>query len=223
MKMSCKNIFKSYQDSFDSVGRDVLRDISFTLDSGNSLSISGPSGAGKSTLLNIISGLDNADTGDIYFDNLCFTSLTNSEKTRFRLQNISLVFQSFNLLKDFNVLENIMLPLIYKGLSKKDSKEHAISALESVDLSNFKLSSVNTLSGGEAQRVGIARALAMNAKIILADEPTGNLDKDTSNSIVNNLVEVCRINKISLIVVSHDDTVLSKLNINRKIIDGKFI
>ena len=223
MKMSCKNIFKSYQDSFDSVGRDVLRDISFTLDSGNSLSISGPSGAGKSTLLNIISGLDNADTGDIYFDNLCFTSLTNSEKTRFRLQNISLVFQSFNLLKDFNVLENIMLPLIYKGLSKKDSKEHAISALESVDLSNFKLSSVNTLSGGEAQRVGIARALAMNAKIILADEPTGNLDKETSNLILNNLVDVCKVNKISLIVVSHDDTVLSKLNINRKIVDGKFI
>jgi len=223
MKMSCKNIFKSYQDSFDSVGRDVLRDISFTLDSGNSLSISGPSGAGKSTLLNIISGLDNADTGDIYFDNLCFTSLTNSEKTRFRLQNISLVFQSFNLLKDFNVLENIMLPLIYKGLSKKDSKEHAISALESVDLSNFKLSSVNTLSGGEAQRVGIARALAMNAKIILADEPTGNLDKETSNLILNNLVDVCRVNKISLIVVSHDDAVLSKLNTNRKIVDGKFI
>jgi surface protein len=223
MKISCKNIFKSYQDSVGSVGRDVLRDISFTLDSGNSLSISGPSGAGKSTLLNIISGLDNADTGDIYFDNLCFTSLTNSEKTRFRLQNISLVFQSFNLLKDFNVLENIMLPLIYKGLSKKDSKEHAISALESVDLSNFKLSSVNTLSGGEAQRVGIARALAMNAKIILADEPTGNLDKDTSNLILNNLVDVCRLNKISLIVVSHDDTVLSKLNTNRKIVDGKFI
>jgi ABC-type lipoprotein export system ATPase subunit len=121
MKMSCKNIFKSYQDSLDSIERDVLRDISFTLDSGNSLSISGPSGAGKSTLLNIISGLDDADTGDIYFDNLCFSSLTNSEKTKFRLQNISLVFQSFNLLKDFNVLENIMLPLIYKGLSNKYS------------------------------------------------------------------------------------------------------
>ena len=223
MKISCKNIFKSYQDSVGSVGRDVLRDISFTLDSGNSLSISGPSGAGKSTLLNIISGLDDADTGDIYFDNLCFSSLTNSEKTKFRLQNISLVFQSFNLLKDFNVIENIMLPLIYKGLSKKDSKEHAISALESVDLSNFKLSSVNTLSGGEAQRVGIARALATNAKIILADEPTGNPDKDTSNLIIDNLVDVCRVNKITLMIVSHDDTVLSKLNTNRKIIDGKFI
>ena len=223
MKMSCKNIFKSYQDSLDSVGREVLRDISFTLDSGNSISISGPSGAGKSTLLNIISGLDDADTGDIYFDNLCFSSLTNSEKTKFRLQNISLVFQSFNLLKDFNVLENIMLPLIYKGLSKKDSEEAALSALDAVDLSTFKLSSVNTLSGGEAQRVGIARAIAMNAKIILADEPTGNLDKETSNLILNNLVDVCRINKISLIVVSHDDTVLSKLNINRKIVDGKFI
>ena len=223
MKVTCKNISKSYQDSIVVARRDVLRDISFNLDSGDSLSIAGPSGAGKSTLLNIISGLDDADNGNIYFDKLCFSNLTTPEKTKFRLQNISLVFQSFNLLKDFNVLENIMLPLIYKGLSKKDSKEYAISALDSVDLSNFKLSSVNTLSGGEAQRVGIARALAMNAKIILADEPTGNLDKDTSNLILNNLVDVCRKNKISLIVVSHDDTVLSKLNTNRKIIDGKFI
>jgi len=223
MKVICKKISKSYQDSSVVARRDVLRDISFNLDSGDSLSISGPSGVGKSTLLNIISGLDDADNGNIYFDKLCFSNLTTPEKTKFRLQNISLVFQSFNLLKDFNVLENVMLPLIYKGLSKKDCKEYAISALDSVDLSNFKLSSVNTLSGGEAQRVGIARALAMNAKIILADEPTGNLDKDTSNLILNNLVDICRLNKISLIVVSHDDTVLSKLNTNRKIVDGKFI
>ena len=223
MRVVCKKISKSYQDSSVVARRDVLRDISFDLDSGDSLSISGPSGVGKSTLLNIISGLDDADNGNIYFDKLCFSNLTTPEKTKFRLQNISLVFQSFNLLKDFNVLENVMLPLTYKGLSKKDSKEYAISALDSVDLSNFKLSSVNTLSGGEAQRVGIARALAMNAKIILADEPTGNLDKETSNLILNNLVDVCRINKISLIVVSHDDTVLSKLNTNRKIVDGKFI
>ena len=223
MKVICKKISKSYQDSSVVARRDVLRDISFNLDSGDSLSISGPSGAGKSTLLNIISGLDDADNGNIYFDKLCFSNLTTPEKTKFRLQNISLVFQSFNLLKDFNVLENVMLPLIYKGLSKKDCKEYAISALDSVDLSNFKLSSVNTLSGGESQRVGIARALAMNAKIILADEPTGNLDKDTSNLILNNLVDICRLNKISLIVVSHDDTVLSKLNTNRKIVDGKFI
>ena len=223
MKVICKNISKSYQDSLAVARRDVLRDISFNLDSGDSLSISGPSGAGKSTLLNIISGLDDADDGNVYFDKLCFSNLTSPEKTKFRLQNISLIFQSFNLLKDFNVLENVMLPLIYKGLSKKDSKEYALSALDAVDLSTFKLSSVNTLSGGEAQRVGIARALAMNAKIILADEPTGNLDKETSNLILNNLVDVCRVNKISLIVVSHDDTVLSKLNTNRKIVDGKFI
>lgn len=223
MKVICKNISKSYQDSLVVARRDVLRDISFNLDSGDSLSISGPSGAGKSTLLNIISGLDDADDGNVYFDKLCFSNLTSPEKTKFRLQNISLIFQSFNLLKDFNVLENVMLPLIYKGLSKKDSKEYALSALDAVDLSNFKLSSVNTLSGGEAQRAGIARALAMNAKIILADEPTGNLDKETSNLILNNLVDVCRVNKISLIIVSHDDTVLSKLNTNRKIVDGKFI
>ena len=153
MRVVCKKISKSYQDSSVVARRDVLRDISFDLDSGDSLSISGPSGVGKSTLLNIISGLDDADNGNIYFDKLCFSNLTTPEKTKFRLQNISLVFQSFNLLKDFNVLENVMLPLTYKGLSKKDSKEYAISALDSVDLSNFKLSSVNTLSGGEAQRV----------------------------------------------------------------------
>ena len=223
MKITCNNICKSFQNNTTTLNRDVLRGISFDLESGDSLSISGPSGAGKSTLLNIISGLDDADRGDIYFDNLCFSNLKTNEKTKFRLQNISLVFQSFNLLKDFNVLENIMLPLSYKGLSKKDSEKQALSALDDVDLSNCKSSSVTTLSGGEAQRVGIARALAMNTKIILADEPTGNLDKDTSNSIVNSLVEVCKINKVSLVVVSHDDSVLSKLNINKKIMDGKFI
>lgn len=223
MKISCKNIYKSFQNSSLSTNRDVLRDISFSLESGDSLSISGPSGAGKSTLLNIISGLDSADKGDIYFDRIEFSNLSESEKTKFRLQNISIVFQSYNLLKDFNVLENVMIPLSYKGLSRKDSEKYALSALDIVDLSNFKTSSVTTLSGGEAQRVGIARALAMNAKIILADEPTGNLDRDTSNSIVNNLVDICKINKISLVVVSHDDTVISKLNIKKKIIDGKFI
>ena len=223
MKISCNNIFKSFQNNSMTMHRDVLRGISFALESGDSLSISGPSGAGKSTLLNIISGLDDADKGDIYFDNLCFSNLKTTEKTKFRLQNISLVFQSFNLLKDFNVLENIMLPLSYKGLSKKDSEKYALSALDDVDLTNFKSSSVTTLSGGEAQRVGIARALAMNAKIILADEPTGNLDKDTSNSIVNNLVDVCKDNNITLVIVSHDDSVLSKLNVNKKMIDGKFI
>jgi len=223
MKITCNNICKSFQNNTTTLNRDVLRGISFDLESGDSLSISGPSGSGKSTLLNIISGLDDADRGDIYFDNLCFSNLKTNEKTKFRLQNISLVFQSFNLLKDFNVLENIMLPLSYKGLSKKDSEKQALSALDDVDLSNCKSSSVTTLSGGEAQRVGIARALAMNTKIILADEPTGNLDKDTSNSIVNSLVEVCKMNKVSLVVVSHDDSVLSKLNINKKIMDGKFI
>ena len=133
MKITCNNICKSFQNNTMALKRDVLRDISFDLESGDSLSISGPSGAGKSTLLNIISGLDDADRGDIYFDNLCFSNLKTNEKTKFRLQNISLVFQSFNLLKDFNVLENIMLPLSYKGLSKKDSEKHALAALDDVD------------------------------------------------------------------------------------------
>ena len=96
MKITCNNICKSFHSNTMTLNRDVLRDISFDLESGDSLSISGPSGAGKSTLLNIISGLDDADRGDIYFDNLCFSNLKTNEKTKFRLQNISLVFQSFN-------------------------------------------------------------------------------------------------------------------------------
>lgn len=223
MKIICKSIFKSYRDTSNSSIRQVLQDVSFSLDSGDSLSISGPSGAGKSTLLNIISGLDNSDEGDVYFDELCFSNLSMDQKTQYRLQKISLVFQSFNLLKDFNVIENITLPLRYKGWSRKKSEKCALSALEVVDLIKYKSSSVTTLSGGEGQRVGIARALAMNSRVILADEPTGNLDRDTSVTVVNNLVDICKNNKITLVVVSHDDSVLSRLNINKKIIDGRII
>ena len=128
MKITCKNICKSFQNNTTTMNRDVLRGISFDLESGDSLSISGPSGAGKSTLLNIISGLDEADRGDIYFDKICFSNLKTNEKTKFRLQNISLVFQSFNLLKDFNVLENIM-PVSYTHLRAHETDSYLVCRL----------------------------------------------------------------------------------------------
>jgi len=222
MKISCKNISKSYK-----VGRakkrNVLNDLSFTLNLGSSLSISGPSGTGKSTLLNILSGLDNPDNGVIYFNNICFSKLSNNEKTKFRLKNISLIFQSNNLLRDFNVIENITLPLRYKGYTKKARENYAMKSLEIVNLTYAKYFPVMNLSGGESQRVGIARALAMNSKVILADEPTGNLDKDTSLSIMNNLVDICRDNQVTLITVSHDETILSLADNSKMIINGELI
>ena len=222
MKITCNKISKSY-----SIGRakkrNVLNNLSFILDEGRSLSISGPSGTGKSTLLNILSGLDDPDNGVIYFDNICFSDLSNNEKTQFRLKNISLIFQSNNLLRDFNVIENITLPLRYKGYTKKASEKYAMKSLEIVNLAYTKYNPVTNLSGGESQRVGIARALAMNSRVILADEPTGNLDKDTSLSIMNNLLDICRDNQVTLITVSHDDTILSLSDNSRMIINGELI
>ena len=117
MKIKCSSIFKTYHISKT---RDVINDLSFELDTGNSLALYGPSGVGKSTLLNILSGLDNPDRGEIIYNDICFTDLSDTEKISFRLEHISHVFQTPNLLQDFNVIENIMLPMRYKGISKKN-------------------------------------------------------------------------------------------------------
>tara|TARA_Y100000389_G_scaffold191704_1_gene218305 strand:- start:6502 stop:7173 length:672 start_codon:yes stop_codon:yes gene_type:complete len=223
MKIICKNIYKTYSDLNSKSQNHVISNTSLSLDSGKSLAITGPSGVGKSTFLNVLSGLDYPDKGEIFFDNLCFSNLSYSEKSLFRLQNISLVFQSFNLLKDFNVLENIILPLRYKGFTKFQSTKIAIKCLDEANLLKNKDSSVSTLSGGEAQRVGIARAIAMNSKIILADEPTGNLDTDTSKLIIKNLIDICNYKNITLVIVSHDNNVISELNNRKNMSGGKLI
>ncbi len=223
MKINCKNISKSYFNHNSNSKNIVINDTSLLLESGDSLAITGPSGVGKSTLLNIISGLDYQDNGEIFFDDLCFSDLSVLQKTKFRLENISLVFQSHNLLKDFNVCENILLPLMYKGLSKKQAKKIAFESLELVNMINHESSSISTLSGGEAQRVGIARAMAMKSKIILADEPTGNLDTESSISIMSYLTKVCSEKNITLIVVSHDNNILGLLKNVKKLTNGKII
>ena len=220
MKIKCKEIFKKYR-SFNA--KSVINGASFELESGNSLSISGPSGVGKSTLLNVLAGIDEVDKGEIFFDDISFTNLSDSNKTLFRLNNISHIFQSPNLLMDFNVTENIMIPLIYQGNTKHKSKSLAIQCLEEVNLIEHLNSPVSILSGGEAQRVGIARAMAMKSKIILADEPTGNLDSTNSQLVMRNLVEVCESHLITLIVVSHDNDVINKMRNKKTMIDGKII
>ena len=221
MKIRLQNISKSYSNMKNSTSNLIINDTSLSLPSGDSLAITGPSGVGKSTLLNIISGLDNPDRGDIFFDDIYFSKLSFELKAKFRLEHMSIVFQSHNLLKDFNVIENIILPLRYKGLSKKESMKRAIDSLGHVDLIEQGTSSIATLSGGESQRVGIARAIAMKSKIILADEPTGNLDNKSSKSIMSYLVNVCKKNGITLIIVSHDSDILSFLDNTKKMSEGK--
>ena len=218
MKIKCSSIFKTYHISEN---RNVISDLSFELDTGNSLALFGPSGVGKSTLLNLLSGLDNPDKGEIFYNDICFTDLSDTEKISFRLEHISHVFQTPNLLQDFNVIENIMLPMRYKGISKKKSRDIAMSCLEEVGCQEHATSSVTTLSGGEAQRVGIARAMAKSSKIILADEPTGNLDNENSKVVIDNLINICKSKFITLIVVTHDENIISKTSNSMKMLDGK--
>jgi len=220
MNIKCKEIFKKFKNSNE---KGVLNGVSFELDSGNSLSISGPSGVGKSTLLNILAGLDKPDRGEIFFNDVCFTNLSNTKKTLFRLNNISHIFQAPNLLQDFNVIENIMLPLQYRGTNSQKSRNIAIECLDEANLLEHQDSPVSILSGGEAQRVGIARAIAMKSKIIFADEPTGNLDSANSQSVINKLTEICETHMITLIVVSHDDDVIHKMKTKKKMLEGKVI
>jgi len=220
MNIKCKEIFKKFKNCNE---KGVLNGVSFELDSGNSLSISGPSGVGKSTLLNILAGLDKPDRGEIFFNDICFTNLSNTKKTLFRLNNISHIFQAPNLLQDFNVIENIMLPLRYRGTNSQKSRNIAIECLDEANLLEHQDSPVSILSGGEAQRVGIARAIAMKSKIIFADEPTGNLDSANSQSVINKLTEICETHMITLIVVSHDDDVIYKMKTKKKMLEGKVI
>ncbi len=223
MKINCEKISKSFENDTEDKKNNIIKDLSFTLDSSDSLAVFGPSGVGKSTLINILTGLDNPDKGDIFYDDVCFTKMNYSDKTKFRLKNISIIFQNFNLLNDFNVLENITLPLRYQGSNKKNSNQIAYEVLEKLNLESKYNARIDTLSGGEAQRVSIARALAMKPKIIFADEPTGNLDTNSSNIVISEIMKICDREKITLVIVSHDSGVLKKISHKKEMKDGVFI
>lgn len=183
----------------------ALDGIDLAIDRGEFVALLGTSGSGKSTLLNILAGLERPSSGDILYKNISLNSLSEEEITIFRNINVGFVFQSYNLLPYLTAIENVALPLIFKGESKKEREEKAYQILKDMGLSKRIYNRANELSGGQQQRVSIARAFVGNPKIIFADEPTGNLDTKTSFEIMELIKSIVRKNNQTLIMVTHDE------------------
>lgn len=184
----------------------ALQSISITINKGEYVAFMGPSGSGKSTLMNIVGCLDSPTSGTYILNNHVVSEMTENELAEVRNKEIGFVFQTFNLLPRATALENVALPLIYAGYSRSDREERAMEVLESVGLGDRWHHKPNELSGGQRQRVAIARALVNNPSIILADEPTGNLDSKTSYDIMN-LFQELHDKGNTIIVVTHEDDI----------------
>lgn len=211
------NVKKTYY--LDKVQVNALNGISFEINKGELVSIIGPSGSGKSTAMQIIGSLDFPTEGSIKIDNIDTAKLSKSEVAQLRGKKIGFVFQTFNLINSLSALENVMLPMLFQGTNKIKQKEKAKELLALVSLHNRINHLPSELSGGERQRVAIARALSNDPEIILADEPTGNLDSKTGEEIINLLLELNKKGS-TVIIITHDQNVAKKTNRIITIKDG---
>ncbi len=200
----------------------VLKGVDLEVRQGEYLAITGPSGAGKSTLLNIIGTLEPPSRGSVYFKGDNVYRMDETRLNNIRNREIGFVFQLHHLLPEFNALENVMIPGLISGCSKEKASEMASSILSQIGLSQRMNHRVGELSGGEQQRVAIARALVMEPSLILADEPTGNLDKATGEGIVDLLLSLNRSKDLTLIVATHNLELAGRMGGNLLLIDGKF-
>ncbi len=186
--------------------RKVIDSISFDVDKKSILLIEGPSGSGKSTLLHIIAGIDSPDSGTVLIDGKDIFALTEDKRAKFRLKKIGIIFQNFNLIEDLNVMENIALPLKLAGKRWKDRVEELLKYL---NIEHLKYEMPNSLSGGEMQRCAIARALANEPEIIIADEPTSNLDDENTNNISSLFKKINSELGTTMIIATHDPRIIN--------------
>ena len=198
----------------------IFDKLNFSIEEGKKISITGESGSGKSTFLNILGGLESADSGEIIAGSYKVHSLDEKSLTEYRSSFLGLVFQFHYLLKDFTALENVMLPALIAGRTKKEIKEKALSLLEDVKLAERKNHFPSQLSGGERQRVAVARSLINSPSLILADEPTGNLDPANAETVQNLLFSVVDKHKKTLVLVTHDQNIASMTDISYKLYKG---
>jgi putative ABC transport system ATP-binding protein len=208
--VSAKNLIKQYRKGRILVP--ALNDVNITIKHGEYVSVVGKSGSGKSTLLNLIGGLDTPSSGDLFVRQKALHSLTRKELANYRRFIVGMIFQSFNLIPSRTAQENITLALMFGGTPRRERKKRAAELLDMVGLTERIDHKPTELSGGEAQRVAIARALANDPEIILADEPTGNLDSSTSSEILDILLELNRQEGKTIIMVSHDEEAAGRVS-----------
>jgi lipoprotein-releasing system ATP-binding protein len=213
------NIVKNYVSGTETLH--ILKGINCEIDEGASVAINGQSGSGKSTFLNIIGGLDRTDEGSVFIGDDEITSLSEKELSVYRSRKMGFIFQFHYLLKDFTALENIMLPAYIAGIGKKDAMDRAKSLLADVNLEERGGHFPSQLSGGERQRVAVARSMVNDPALILADEPTGNLDPQNSEIVARLLYEGAQKRGKTLIVVTHDKKVAARAGIRLVLENGQ--
>ena len=214
-----ENIVKNYVSGAETLH--ILKGINLQIEEGTSLSITGQSGSGKSTLLNILGGLDGADGGSVFIGNYEITSLPEKEMSVFRSKKVGFIFQFHYLLKDFTALENIMIPAYIAGLKKKDALDRARTLLAEVNMEERGSHFPSQLSGGERQRVAVARSMVNDPALILADEPTGNLDPSNSDIVSELLYAAAQKRGKTLIVVTHDEKAAARASVRLVLENGQ--
>ncbi len=217
--LELKSLKKSYLQGSSKIN--IFENLNFHIQKGQRIAIMGKSGSGKSTLLSLISGIIKPDSGEILLDSTSYNDLEESQLNDFRATNIGFVFQNFHLVSYLNALENVMLPA--KVCNVANPKEKAIELLKSVGLSHRLDHLPSQLSGGEKQRVAIARALIHNPKIILADEPSGNLDEETGIAVMDTLFELIKKNNTTLVLVTHSKEVALRCEKTYELVSGNLV
>lgn len=219
--LQLKDIEKSYPLGSSYIK--ILKKINLEVKGGDYLSILGPSGSGKSTLLHIMGCLDSPTAGEYLFESKNVASLSDRELSKIRGRKIGFVFQAYNLVSHFNVLENVLLPLEYQDRDKKAHIEMAKSWIEKVSMTHRLKHRANQLSGGEKQRVAIARSFVTNPQLILADEPTGNLDSKSENEILDLFNSLHDEYKTTIIIITHNEKIAKATKRNIHILDGEIV
>jgi putative ABC transport system ATP-binding protein len=219
MKIELNGITHIYKSNVEQM---IFNEISGTINPSEKIGIIGPSGMGKTTLINILTGLLPPTLGGVFFDSIDITKLNDKENSKFRREKLGLIFQQSHLIEELDVSQNLRVPMRLIKMSKSKQYELVDKLLEEVGMLKFKNSNINHLSGGEQQRVSIAIALANSPEVIFADEPTGNLDKENSDKVMQLLISTCKSRGATLVISTHDQNVMNRLDKLWEI-DGKKI